>query len=178
MTRQILQWGEARKFRGNTTPYNQAMKYLEEFAEFQNAFAIDDHSEMEDAIGDMYVVACMCYLSMVSDKPKFEYEQAKGLAGELEIEVGKALLATSPERYMVAMVGAEKFIMDTVMVIAANRKQPVMTRVACRKLIAIPAIIADMVGLDFDECMDKAYKAIEYRKGEWRGGVFVKEADL
>ncbi|MCH2217088.1 MAG: hypothetical protein MK076_03260 [Flavobacteriales bacterium] len=96
----------------------------------------------------------------------------------MEIEIGKALLATSPQRYTVAMVGAEKFITDTVQLIAANRKQPVMTRIACRKLIAIPAIIADMVGIDFDECCYKAYKAIEHRKGEWQGGVFVKESDL
>jgi NTP pyrophosphatase (non-canonical NTP hydrolase) len=39
-------------------------------------------------------------------------------------------------------------------------------------------IIASMYGMSYGECLEAAWEQIKDRKGEMRGGVFVKESDL
>ena len=39
-------------------------------------------------------------------------------------------------------------------------------------------IVANMYGLSYTECLEAAWESIKDRKGEMRGGVFVKESDL
>jgi len=39
-------------------------------------------------------------------------------------------------------------------------------------------IVAAMYGMSYGECLEAAWEQIKDRKGEMRGGVFVKESDL
>lgn len=45
-------------------------------------------------------------------------------------------------------------------------------------ILVVLTIIGKQLGFELYDCLFVAYEKIKHRKGEMRGGVFVKEADL
>lgn len=59
LNQKIVQWGHDRQIIENSTPQAQFLKCVSEVGELGDALAKGQHSEMIDAIGDVYVTLCM-----------------------------------------------------------------------------------------------------------------------
>ena len=176
----IIKWGVDRKFCGNTTPYAQAMKFLEEYSEWQDAMWNNDLVEITDALGDMFVVATMAHISdwelpptEAGDDSQYEY-----IAGLLSIWAAEASMDDSAERYFILTQGSKGLLADIMETIASSRKDETLTAESVKRLIKFTSALCIYSGITLKDCLDAAYEEIKDRKGEWRGGVFVKESDL
>lgn len=61
--------------------------------------------------------------------------------------------------------------------ISRSRYTSFETKDAIGDIGVVLVILADMLGLDFADCLAEAYEVIRHRKGETVSGSFIKEED-
>jgi hypothetical protein len=170
LTTLITAWGEARGIVANSTPFAQACKTHEELRELVEARASMDAcnteafgdyvTELQDAIGDVYVtlvMVCSCNKTPVTG---FEYEYCPP---DVNPNAVKAVYEyfTNLLQACALCNGIESS--QTVQFEAVN-------------MIGLLHDVCEHYDFDFTECVEHAYESIKDRKGYLRpDGVFVKE---
>ena len=87
----IRLWGQDRGITLNSTAAAQFLKTAEEMGELAGALARDDQSEIEDAIGDIFVTLVMVATlsgAHIENCIEKAYNQIKDRKGYLTIDVG------------------------------------------------------------------------------------------
>lgn len=59
--------------------------------------------------------------------------------------------------------------------ISRNRYDSLETKDAIGDIGVVLIILADILGLDFSDCLEEAYSVIKERKGHTENGSFIKE---
>ena len=163
LTELITQWGVDRSIVKNSSPFAQSRKTHEEVCELVEAVATEkcaylfhDMSDIQDAIGDIYVTLVMvCACNDTPIRMDLDFVSVGGMD-------------KGPLDYVCNQV--PWLIRETIF-------EGDGVRVVSRCMVnALLKLCADM-GLDFTECVEMAYQTIKDRRGTLMpDGVFVKEA--
>ena len=89
LNEKIVQWGHDRQIIDNSTAKDQFLKCVSEVGELGDALAKNQHAEMIDAIGDVYVTLCMVAECSGIDMPyciQSSWEEIKDRTGHLTPE--------------------------------------------------------------------------------------------
>lgn len=62
--------------------------------------------------------------------------------------------------------------------VGVNKKQPEKIKDSMGDIQVVLIILAEQLGIDYEECLDYAYEQIKDRKGMMIDGTFVKYQDL
>lgn len=182
-------WGRERNFHTGANLLGQVGKLVEEMEEVVYAFDEGIREPFMAELGDNYVVAIL--YSLVFSKDHDENESVALLDSICDLLSGAEEGLTLPEKKFLASQSRfrgtttySKALTNMILGIgqlqtAANKNKSFEhhgSAMYCY-LMALNQI-ADSVCIDPIECLEMAYEKIKDRKGEWRNGMFIKEADL
>lgn len=132
---------------------------VEQGASFFDALN-ERRAAIEDAIGDAFVV--MTGLKLLSTKGCMSDDEP--MLKRIHTRVGDPRLGLS------ASIGRVQAF--------AARERPLDMSIELNTTLVALASVAEKYGLDLRSCVKDSYDEIKDRKGEMRGGIFVKEQDL
>lgn len=167
LTTLIVEWARERNFLEGSNAKIQHVKGCEETGElvehmiesFANGDSWDQDA-LEDDIGDNFVVLVVqAFQERLFPEDLFNLREERNLTSP---DLGEVVLTYVAKQGRLA--GALCRGNDT-------------TRHLVESFEALHDIV-DGCGLDMIACIQTAYDGIKDRKGEWRNGTFVKEADL
>ncbi|OOF50707.1 hypothetical protein BKK52_00740 [Rodentibacter trehalosifermentans] len=164
LIKNIEQWAEDRNLINGSTPQKQMLKLMEEFGELCGGIAKNKPEVIKDSIGDCFVVLVILNT------------QYRRRAANPENDFHPNMLIPN-------WLYNSKHIDDAMMIALSHFS-------ACYKGGWLPMDwdihnsvealqnIANLNGMDIQECVWHAYDQIKDRKGKMIDGVFVKEGDL
>lgn len=155
----VIQWATERNFfgQGGATITGQLYKGMSEFGELCDNLA--KGRDIRDDIGDNMVVAVV--LSKLYAKPI------------VNMWAGPEFLEVSADRHpweVRRIMGNLSYAWTTLMESDDWN--------FLKDIIYYCHELASVHNIPITECMEKAWNDIKDRKGQWRNGVFVKQADL
>lgn len=170
----VIQWASDRGIFQHATPQSQLLKTFDELGELCRAAMKHDVDGMIDGIGDVIVTLIIqCHMHGVSGTPSFLLEQnvdaIKAVRDDGKFDVFDrvtVLLYTGEFLGMLASV-MDYSDLETI--------QPSVIEAVCG-IMAMMAIMADLINTSAQACLDAAYSVILHRTGSMQNGVFVKEA--
>lgn len=172
--RNVIQWANERGIFQFSTPHAQLLKTFEEFGELCRATMKNDHDGMIDGIGDVIVtVILQCHMQGISGTPSFLLEK--------NIDAIKSARADGKfdvfDRVTVLLYTGE-FLGLLASVLDYHDLESIQSSVieAVCGVMAMMAILADLIGTSAQACLESAYGVISKRTGSMQNGVFVKEA--
>jgi hypothetical protein len=149
----VTKWAIDRKFDTDGTIEGQYLKLVEEVGEIAAAMARGDRAKLIDGVGDAMVVCVVM-----------------GVVAGTERQ-GLKVSANA------ARIGG---IIDTLSDLGFGIRMEFHWGIAAEILCVVSTLesFAIAQNLDPNECRAAAWGEIEHRKGEMRGGVFVREGEL
>lgn len=178
----FAQWGIDRNFHGGATWQGQLLKTVEEKGELFQAYVDGNLHEFKDGIGDIVVTLIM--FGLCKDDWAPDVRQTLRDAFEVPLQDNERILTgyfqhQHSSGQLVAMNWA--FVMESqfgAMVGHILKGRKINALIALSNAVTNLTLLAHHAGLDMQDCLEQAWNDIKERKGEWRDGVFVKEADL
>ena len=157
----IIAWAVDRELDKKGTVEGQVVKTVEEMAELIIGISKDNIEVIKDSIGDVYVTLVignmLDYKEDIEDiytEVKQRIDESKYVEDRKVVMLG--LLTTAMEQTL------SYFYQDHVI----------------KQVLENLLEVAKFYELDFEECVEAAYKEIANRKGKTVNGTFVKEEDL
>lgn len=180
--KKIRGWAHDRKIITECTALAQACKLSEELGEVVKAVIKGDLTLLKDGVGDSIVV-----LDIMAAQLGVDLENAVNSSDYTQMLKQLDLVAAlHPEKNRAGIIGTlnaqASDIIGCLYEYEADNDDAVAQAVIAveniRRLYCTLYIVAHHYDLTLNECVNFAYNEIKDRKGEMRGGVFVKEADL
>lgn len=184
----VAQWGKDRKFDApnGSTLMGQFMKLMEEMGEATEALEERNREHFVLEVGDNFVVGILYAVTyMQQDK-----DGGQLLLEDINVVLGQVTDNDYPNSWGNA-VGLLKGrtnhtadlrslqIASGWLATAINKRQDLEYHgAALHNYLSAWAEICACLGVEPAKCLEAAYNKIKDRKGEWRDGMFIKEADL
>lgn len=157
----IIKWAKEKGILEKATPIKQLLKTKEEITELLTAMEDNNHDEVKDALGDIFVTLII-YSKMKDLNPFVRFEKA-----------GKNNVVPNSTDFSIEMIlkTFNALFLD-------ERKNPADT---ISKIIIIEDMvftlsnIARFYRFDLEECLESAYDVIKNRTGKMINGQFVKD---
>lgn len=178
----IREWAEARNILKGCTALAQACKLSEELGEVVKAVIKGDLTLLKDGVGDSIVV-----LDIIAAQLGADFEDVVNTSDYSQMLAQlEAVAALNPDQNRAGIIGTlnaqASDIIGSLYNYNIDNEEAIADAVIAiehlRRLYCTLYIVAHHYDLTLYECVNFAYSEIKDRKGEMRGGVFVKEADL
>jgi hypothetical protein len=152
---EITQWGHDRGIYTESDAIQQLSKFHEEFVELCLAYSIYDWNLLADAIGDC--VVCLVHVANFDGGP-----------------IGVDVICSMPFSDVYHAISSR--LRDDYVEYRQCGEIAVFDAKGTGRVITMLSAFASHMGLDFDACVEQAWREIEHRPGRMIDGKFVKDA--
>lgn len=161
LNKKIIAWAVDRELDKKGTVEGQTIKTSEEIAELIIGISKDNKEIIKDSLGDVYVTLVIG--NMLDYK-----EDIEGIYAKVKQRIDESRYV---EDRKIIMLGLLTSAMEQTL---SYFYQDHVIKQVLENLLEV----AKFYALDFEECVESAYKEISGRKGKMINGTFVKEEDL
>lgn len=164
----VSDWAHDRNLIAGSTPRDQFLKLMEEFAEYEDATSMDIFSDARDALGDMLVVVIIM-ASMYTPSISYRRDNFPWVMKRIRKQSHQKDKFRSHHGlpHLLGLLGGS---------IARHNKEG--ARQALANIYFELDRLSAFAGADIGKCLAQAWEEIKDRKGQMVDGVFVKEEDL